>query len=173
MFSAEMRLPKTIPSAEKLRYCESVAYALDHFDEKMNEPVYELTLDQKKYLSVGVELVANPSILFLDEPTTGLDGLRALSMMQAVQKLSRDLQISVVCTIHQPSKPLFELFDHLVLLCKGGFLAYIGPTGKMSQDLIRWPLLRVPRVHAPPPPHRALPTVRRRRGRLTTWAAVV
>jgi ABC-type multidrug transport system ATPase subunit/ABC-type multidrug transport system permease subunit len=138
MFSAEMRLPKTIPSAEKLRYCESVAYALDHFDEKMNEPVYELTLDQKKYLSVGVELVANPSILFLDEPTTGLDGLRALSMMQAVQKLSRDLQISVVCTIHQPSKPLFELFDHLVLLCKGGFLAYIGPTGKMSQDLISY-----------------------------------
>ena len=87
---------------------------------------------------MAVELVRNPSILFLDEPTTGLDGLRAMSLMQSVDKLSKQLGLSVVCTIHQPSKQLFELFSHLVLLCKGGYLAYIGPTGNKSQDLVKY-----------------------------------
>ena len=58
--------------------------------------------------------------------------------MQAVNELSKQLGIAVVCTIHQPSKQLFYLFSHLVLLCKGGYLAYIGPTGDKSKDLVRY-----------------------------------
>ena len=69
-FSAALRTVG-LSKEQRLHYCETIAHALNGFDTSFEEPVYELTVDQKKYLSVAVELVSNPSILFLDEPTTG------------------------------------------------------------------------------------------------------
>jgi len=73
---------------------------------------------EKKRLSVAAELLENPSILFLDEPTSGLDSYLA----EVIVKLMRDVtrsNCSVLCTIHQPSSEVFELFDRVLLLSMG------------------------------------------------------
>jgi len=56
--------------------------------------------------------------LFLDEPTTGLDARSAQIVMRAIRKVAETGR-AVLCTIHQPSTYLFEMFDSLLLLKKG------------------------------------------------------
>ena len=80
MFSAQMRLGKAQTAKERKAYCKKIARML-MLGNLLKEPVYELPPDQKKCLSVGVELVGNPSILFLDEPTTGVRGLSFMTLL--------------------------------------------------------------------------------------------
>ena len=70
-------------------------------------------------LCAGVEMVANPSVIFMDEPTSGLDARAAVIVMQAVKNVSRNGR-TVMVTIHQPSIEIFETFDAMVLLQAGG-----------------------------------------------------
>jgi ABC-type multidrug transport system ATPase subunit len=58
-------------------------------------------MGERKRVTIGVELVANPSVLFLDEPTTGLDARAALLVMRTVKRIAAGGR-SVICTIHQP-----------------------------------------------------------------------
>ena len=76
-----------------------------------------LSTEQRKRLTVGVELVANPSLIFLDEPTTGLDSRAALVVVRVIKRLARSGR-TVICTIHQPSLAIIEQFDSLLLLGK-------------------------------------------------------
>ena len=71
-----------------------------------------LSTEQRKRLTVAVELVANPSIIFMDEPTTGLDARAAAIVMRTVRN-TVDTGRTVVCTIHQPSTGIFEAFDEV------------------------------------------------------------
>lgn len=75
--------------------------------------------------------MAKPSLLFLDEPTSGLDGQSAFEICRFLQRLAASGQ-TIIATIHQPSAILFEAFDVLLLLAKGGRTTYFGPTGQMS-----------------------------------------
>jgi ABC-type multidrug transport system ATPase subunit len=79
--------------------------------------------------------VANPSILFLDEPTSGLDSRAAQIVMRSVTNIVSSGR-SVICTIHQPSRRLFLYFSHLLLLKRGGEIAYFGPIGEQAKDLL-------------------------------------
>ena len=74
-----------------------------------------LSAEQRKRLTVGVELIANPSLVFLDEPTTGLDSRAAMVVVRVIKRLANSGR-TVICTIHQPSLALFEQFDNLLLL---------------------------------------------------------
>ncbi|KAE9446712.1 hypothetical protein C3L33_21399, partial [Rhododendron williamsianum] len=69
-----------------------------------------LSTEQRKRLTIAVELVANPSIIFMDEPTTGLDARAAAIVMQAVKNVAETGR-TIVCTIHQPS---IEYLKHLM-----------------------------------------------------------
>ncbi|CAL5378032.1 unnamed protein product [Camellia sinensis] len=69
-----------------------------------------LSTEQRKRLTISVELVANPSIIFMDEPTTGLDAKAAAIVMQAMKNVAETGR-TIVCTIHQPSIDIFEAFD--------------------------------------------------------------
>jgi len=80
-----------------------------------------LSAEQRKRLTIAVELVASPSIIFMDEPTTGLDARAAAIVMQTVRKTVNTGR-TVVCTIHQPSIEIFESFDEVYILWK----LYIG-----------------------------------------------
>jgi len=80
-----------------------------------------LSAEQRKRLTIAVELVARPSIIFMDEPTTGLDARAAAIVMQTVRKTVNTGR-TVVCTIHQPSIEIFESFDEVYILWK----LYIG-----------------------------------------------
>jgi len=71
-----------------------------------------VTAEQRKRLTIAVELVSNPSIIFMDEPTTGLDARAAAIVMRAVKNIAETGR-TVVCTIHQPSIDIFEAFDEV------------------------------------------------------------
>ena len=62
-----------------------------------------------------MELVANPSIIFMDEPTTGLDSRAAAIVMRAVKNITETGR-TVVCTIHQPGTDIFEAFDEVTIV---------------------------------------------------------
>ncbi|XP_058107894.1 pleiotropic drug resistance protein 1-like [Magnolia sinica] len=94
-----------------------------------------LSTEQRKRLTIAVELVANPSIIFMDEPTSGLDARAAAIVMRTVRNTVNTGR-TVVCTIHQPSIDIFESFDELLLMKRGGQVIYAGPLGKHSQELI-------------------------------------
>ncbi len=96
-----------------------------------------LSIEQRKRLSIGVELVGNPSVLFMDEPTSGLDARAAAIVMRAVRNVANSNR-TVMVTIHQPSTEIFEAFDQLVLLQRGGRLTYFGPLGEHSSELISY-----------------------------------
>jgi ABC-type multidrug transport system ATPase subunit len=74
-----------------------------------------LSSEQRKRLTVAVELVAAPRCLFLDEPTSGLDSRGAALVARVMRGVSRQ-GVAVVSTIHQPSREIFACFDELLLL---------------------------------------------------------
>ena len=88
-----------------------------------------VSLVTMKKLTIAVELVSNPILLFLDEPTSGLDSEGALNVMKAIRSIAETGR-SVVCTIHQPSPEVFQLFDSILLL-HAGQMVYSGPTGQV------------------------------------------
>ncbi|KAK9923258.1 hypothetical protein M0R45_031688 [Rubus argutus] len=96
-----------------------------------------LSTEQRKRLTIAVELVANPSIIFMDEPTSGLDARAAAIVMRTVRN-TVDTGRTVVCTVHQPSIDIFESFDELLLLKRGGQEIYVGPLGRHSCNLIKY-----------------------------------
>lgn len=74
---------------------------------------------EKKRTSIGVELISDPPILFLDEPTTGLDSFTAESIIKLINSQAKIDKRTVISTIHQPSSQIFSQFDRLLLLSKG------------------------------------------------------
>jgi len=96
-----------------------------------------LSVEQRKRLTIAVELVANPSIVFMDEPTSGLDARAAAIVMRAVRN-TVDTGRTVVCTIHQPSIDIFEAFDELLLMKRGGRIIFHGPLGQYSAKLVEY-----------------------------------
>ncbi|AES98592.2 ABC transporter G family member 31 isoform X1 [Medicago truncatula] len=138
-FSASLRLPKEISIDKRREFVEqvmklveldSLRYALVGMPGSSG-----LSTEQRKRLTIAVELVANPSIIFMDEPTSGLDARAAAIVMRTVRN-TVDTGRTVVCTIHQPSIDIFEAFDELLLMKRGGRVIYGGKIGVHSQTLI-------------------------------------
>ena len=96
-----------------------------------------LTFEQKKRLSIAAELAASPSVVFLDEPTSGLDARAALLVMNALRRIANTGR-TIVATIHQPSSTVFDMFDDLLLLKKGGEVVFHGELGDCSSNLIAY-----------------------------------
>lgn len=83
---------------------------------------------EAKRLSIALEILTRPRLLFLDEPTTGLDSAAAFFVVQAIRSVARDGR-TVISSIHQPSSEVFALFDDLCLLSSGE-LVYFGEAKK-------------------------------------------
>ncbi|KAI4113992.1 MAG: hypothetical protein LQ345_005144 [Seirophora villosa] len=140
-FSALLRQPKTTPKKEKLAYVDEVIKVLEmeaYADAVVGVPGEGLNVEQRKRLTIGVELAAKPALLlFLDEPTSGLDSQTAWSICQLLRKLANNGQ-AILCTIHQPSAVLFQSFDRLLFLVKGGRTVYFGDIGESSKTLTNY-----------------------------------
>ncbi|KAL2812679.1 ATP-binding cassette transporter [Aspergillus cavernicola] len=138
-FSALLRQPPNVSVDEKYAYVESVIQMLgmQHFAEAIvGVPGEGLNVEQRKLLTIGVELAAKPKLLlFLDEPTSGLDSQSSWAICSFLRKLADSGQ-AVLCTIHQPSAILFQEFDQLLFLAKGGKTVYFGPIGDNSRTLL-------------------------------------
>ena len=90
----------------------------------------------RKRLTIAVQLVTKPRVLFTDEPTTGLGTSAANLVMTALRRCTDEMGLITLATIHQPSVTIWEKFDDLLLLVKGGRLAYMGPIGPNSSTLL-------------------------------------
>ncbi|CAN4076593.1 unnamed protein product [Withania somnifera] len=140
-YSAWLRLPREVDTDTRKMFIEEVMELVELTplgEALVGLPgVNGLSTEQRKRLTVAVELVANPSIIFMDEPTSGLDARAAAIVMRTVRN-TVDTGRTVVCTIHQPSIDIFDAFDELLLLKRGGEEIYVGPLGRHSSHLIRY-----------------------------------
>uniref|UniRef100_A0A9J7XSS6 ATP-binding cassette, sub-family G (WHITE), member 2c n=1 Tax=Cyprinus carpio carpio TaxID=630221 RepID=A0A9J7XSS6_CYPCA len=132
-FSANLRLSrKEYSSADKQMRVDSVIQELglnDCADTKIGTMFLRgVSGGEKKRCSIGMELITAPSLLFLDEPTTGLDANTANSIMELLQKLSKKGK-TVIFSIHQPRYSIFSQFDHLTLINKGE-ITYAGAANR-------------------------------------------
>uniref|UniRef100_A0A672L1E9 ATP-binding cassette sub-family G member 2-like n=1 Tax=Sinocyclocheilus grahami TaxID=75366 RepID=A0A672L1E9_SINGR len=133
-FSAALRLPKSICQLEK--------------DEKVERLIQELGLSkvagswvgtqlirgvsggERKRTSIGMELIFDPPVLFVDEPTTGLDASTANSVLMLLKRMANSGR-TIILSIHQPRYSIYRLFDSLTLLV-GGRMVYHG----LAQDAL-------------------------------------
>ncbi|CAJ0547662.1 Ff.00g044160.m01.CDS01 [Fusarium sp. VM40] len=140
-FSALLRQPAHVPKEEKLDYVEQVIKLLDmeeYADAVVGVPGEGLNVEQRKRLTIGVELAAKPPLLlFVDEPTSGLDSQTSWAILDLLEKLTNAGQ-AILCTIHQPSAMLFQRFDRLLFLAKGGKTVYFGDIGENAKTMISY-----------------------------------
>ncbi|CAG8417526.1 unnamed protein product [Penicillium salamii] len=138
-FSALLRQPRHFSKKDKLAYVDQVISLLsmeEYAEAIVGVPGEGLNVEQRKRLTIGVELAARPKLLiFLDEPTSGLDSQTSWSICNLMEKLTRSGQ-AILCTIHQPSAILFQRFDRLLLLERGGKTVYFGEIGQNSRILM-------------------------------------
>ncbi|XP_049575981.1 broad substrate specificity ATP-binding cassette transporter ABCG2b isoform X1 [Syngnathus scovelli] len=135
-FSANLRLdPRRHSSADKRARVDAILDELglnDCADTKIGtEFLRGVSGGERKRCSIGMELITSPALLFLDEPTTGLDSNTANCIIGLLHKLSRQGK-TVIFSIHQPRFSIFRRFDHLTLMHKGE-VVYAGPAQRTLQ----------------------------------------
>ncbi|OAT01106.1 uncharacterized protein BDCG_16917 [Blastomyces dermatitidis ER-3] len=130
-FSALLRQPYETPETEKFGYVEEILSLLELetlADAIIGDPETGLSVEERKRVIIGVELAAKPELLlFLDEPT--------FNVVRFLRKLA-DAGQAILCTIHQPNSAIFETFDRLHLLQKGGECVYFRDIGKDAHVLL-------------------------------------
>lgn len=142
-FSAKLRLQSSDPAVTEESTSKFIDQTLDMLDLTPiqgflvgSDDSGGLSFEQRKRLSIAVELVANPSILFLDEPTSGLDARAAALVIRGLKRSALSAGRAVCATIHQPSIAVFNSFDTLLLLKRGGEVVFHGDLGENSKNLI-------------------------------------
>jgi ABC-type multidrug transport system ATPase subunit len=120
-YAAELRLPPT-SAAERTRIVAAVIQELglkECADTRIGSSLHAgCSGGEKRRVSIGVQLLANPAVLFLDEPTTGLDATSAVQVVRTLKNLA-DKGRTVVLTVHQPRSEIWGLFDGVVVLARG------------------------------------------------------
>ena len=126
-FSAALRLPSNVTVEERKKRVDEIlrSLRLEKCQDTYigNVMIKGVSGGEKKRTAIGIELIANPKILFLDEPTSGLDSFAAFKVIEILKDLCRFGGRTIVTTIHQPSSEVFNLFDETLLL-NAGHLVY-------------------------------------------------
>ena len=130
-YSARLRLPYNTATVDRFRIVEEVILELG-LKECANTRVGHISGGEKRRTSIGVQMLANPSVLFLDEPTTGLDTTSAFQLVRTLKALALKGR-TVVTTIHQPRGEIWDLFDSVIILSRGEAI-YSGS----ATDCIPW-----------------------------------
>ncbi|XP_039030027.1 ABC transporter G family member 14-like isoform X1 [Hibiscus syriacus] len=122
LFTALLRLPNSLSRDEKAQHVERVISELGLTrcrNSMIGGPLFRgISGGEKKRVSIGQEMLINPSLLLLDEPTSGLDSTTAQRILTTIKGLASGGR-TVVTTIHQPSSRLYHTFDKVVLLSEG------------------------------------------------------
>ncbi|KAF9171373.1 hypothetical protein BGX20_007702 [Mortierella sp. AD010] len=131
LHSAYMRLPSTL---KRTQMTEKVLEIIDFLglSSVMDSVVGDaerrgISGGQRKRVNIGMELVADPSILFLDEPTSGLDSSTSGDVCKLLRSVARRKGLTVAAVIHSPSPVAFDQFDDILLLGQNGRVVFHGP----------------------------------------------
>lgn len=131
-YAADLRLASTTSTDERHQVVEGVIRELglkDCADTRIgNRQHGGCSGGEKRRVSIGIQLLANPPVLFLDEPTTGLDATSAFQLIQTLKMLARKGRL-IITTIHQPRAEIWDYFDGLIVLSRGRSV-YSGPTSE-------------------------------------------
>ncbi|CAG0897823.1 unnamed protein product [Darwinula stevensoni] len=141
LVAASLKLPSSVSFEDKLAAVEEI---LEHLGIQhcAKTKAGHLSGGERKRLCIAMELVSNPPVLFLDEPTNALDSSTCLQCVSLLRMLAHEGR-SVICTIHHPSAKILEMFDHLIILTEGQCL-YHGTISSMVTYLRQFGL------HCPP-----------------------
>ncbi|KAF7803509.1 ABC transporter G family member 9-like [Senna tora] len=127
VFTALLRLPSSLTKQDKISHVQAIMNELDlnHCkDAIMGGPLLRgVSGGEWKRVSIGQELLTNPSLLLVDEPTSGLDSTTARRIVLTLCELAKGGR-TIVMTIHQPSSKLFYLFQKVLLLSDGTSLYF-------------------------------------------------
>jgi len=129
-FQGRLRLPGCTP-AETIKHRVSEILKLLEIAHVADVPIGDeetrgISGGQRKRVNIGMELIADPTLLFLDEPTSGLDSTSSLSVLRALRAVAEKGRLTVVCVIHQPRYEIFAMFHKLLFLGPGGRTVYQG-----------------------------------------------
>lgn len=130
-YQAELRLHSS--TKEQQNEIVDTLLELLELDHRKNEIVMSFTNKinlsggEQRRVSLAIQLLNKPQVLFLDEPTTGLDTSSALTLAHVLRKLaSPEIGMTIVILIHQPRSEIAELFDKLCVLTRGGRQVFYG-----------------------------------------------
>ncbi|OVA08139.1 ABC transporter-like [Macleaya cordata] len=127
--AAELQLSNVFSEEERDEYVSDLLFRLGLVgcaDSNVGDAkVRGISGGEKKRLSLACELIASPSVIFADEPTTGLDAFQAEKVMETLSQLAWDGH-TVICSIHQPRGSVYVKFDDILLLAEGA-VVYAGP----------------------------------------------
>ena len=151
-FSAQTRLPTNWTTKRKKRYRDATIQVLGLHDIRHSmigdENTRGISGGQRKRVNIGLEMVADPLVLFLDEPTSGLDSTSSMEVCDALRKIA-DIGLTIVTVLHQPRYEIFCQFHDVLLLGKGGRAVYLGPSEEALEYFESNGLLCPPRVNPP------------------------
>ncbi|EDW85318.2 LOW QUALITY PROTEIN: uncharacterized protein Dwil_GK18351 [Drosophila willistoni] len=145
LLAAHLKLGFKVSKTHKMNLIKHILTLLG-LDHRYNVFTAKLSGGQKKRLAIALELISNPPVLYLDEPTTGLDSSSCSSCVALLKKLALQGH-TIVCTIHQPSALIFEMFDKLYTVVDGHCM-YQGPVRELVPFLAEQQLV-CPSYHNP------------------------
>ena len=135
LFSARYRLTKRMKRQDILAVVDRAIHLLGLVDVRNqlvgNEESRGISGGQRKRVNIGLELVADPWVLFLDEPTSGLDSTSCRHVLSALAKIAH-MGVTCAAVVHQPSNRVMKMFDDVLLLGRNGRTIYFGPQSEIK-----------------------------------------
>jgi len=122
-FYAQLRLPSSYTAEQRDQLVNETIHVLGIWDvhdiQVGDAETRGISGGQRKRVNIGMELVADPTVLFLDEPTSGLDSTSSFEVLEALKKVA-GLGINIIVVLHQPQFRIFKMFDEVLLLGRSG-----------------------------------------------------
>lgn len=115
--SVQLKLGRNLPVNVRLKIINDILQMLG-LDQCIHTRVKKLSSGERKRLSIAIEMITNPAVLYFDEPTSGLGSSSSLQVMTQLRELAKAGR-TVVCSIHQPSSRILELIDVVYLMSDG------------------------------------------------------